>query len=62
MSYGDQSSPRFLPVVAKLAAVLPRAELRVFAGAGHVPVRTHAAEYVAAVTAFADAADAAGPS
>ena len=62
MSYGDQSPPRFLPVVAKLAAVLPRAELRVFAGAGHVPVRTHAAAYVAAVTAFADAADAAGPS
>ncbi len=32
MSHGDQSSPRFPPVVAKLAAVLPRAELRVFFG------------------------------
>jgi pimeloyl-ACP methyl ester carboxylesterase len=61
LSYGDQTSPSFLPVVAKLAAVLPRAELRVFAGAGHVPVRTHAAEYVAAVTAFAEAADATRP-
>jgi pimeloyl-ACP methyl ester carboxylesterase len=58
LTYGDQSPACFPPVVAQLAAVLPHAETRVFAGAGHVPAQTHPAEYVAAVVAFAEAAKA----
>jgi pimeloyl-ACP methyl ester carboxylesterase len=57
LSHGDTSPPWFAPVVAKLAAVLPHAETRVFVGAGHVAIDTHAAEYVAAVTALAAAVD-----
>jgi pimeloyl-ACP methyl ester carboxylesterase len=58
LTYGDQSPSWFLPIVAKLATVLPRAETRVFAGAGHLPMVTHPAEYAAAVMTHADAADA----
>ena len=62
LTYGDQSPACFPPVVGKLAAALPRAQTRVFVGAGHVPRDTHPAEYAAAVTAFAEAADAVAPS
>lgn len=58
LTYGDQSPSWFVPIVAKLATVLPRVETRVFAGAGHLPMVTHPAEYAAAVMAHADAADA----
>ena len=58
LTHGDQSPTWFVPIVAKLATVLPRAETRVFAGAGHLPMVTHPAEYAAAVMAHADAADA----
>lgn len=58
LTYGDQSPTWFLPIVAKLATVLPRAETQVFAGAGHLPMVTHPAEYAAAVMAHAEAADA----
>ena len=58
LTHGDQSPPFYPPIVAKLATVLPRAETRVFAGAGHLPMVTHPAEYAAAVMAHADAADA----
>ena len=61
LTHGDQSFPFYPAIVAKLAAVLPRAETRLFAGAGHVAIRTHPAEYAAAVAAFAEAADAAAP-
>jgi pimeloyl-ACP methyl ester carboxylesterase len=58
LTYGDQSPSWFVPIVAKLATVLPRVETRVFAGAGHLPMVTHPAEYAAAVMAHAEAADA----
>ncbi len=60
LTYGDASPACFHPVVATLAAALPRAQVHVFFGAGHVPLETHAAEYVAILTAFAEAADATG--
>jgi pimeloyl-ACP methyl ester carboxylesterase len=56
-TYGDQSQASFPPVAVRLAATVPSARLRVFAGAGHVPVDTQPAEYVAAVTAFATSID-----
>lgn len=55
LTTGDQSFPFWSPVVAKLAAVLPHAQTRVIAGAGHVPQASHPEEYGAAVTAFAGA-------
>jgi pimeloyl-ACP methyl ester carboxylesterase len=61
LTLGEQGAPFFPPIVAALAAALPRAETRVFAGAGHLPQESHPAEYAAAVAAFAEAADAAGP-
>jgi hypothetical protein len=39
---------------------MPHAEVRVFVGAGHIVIDTHLADYVAAITGFAEAADAAG--
>lgn len=59
LTHGDRSTLDYRPILAALAAVLPRAETRCFAGAGHVPVQTHPAEYAAAVAAFAEAAEAA---
>jgi pimeloyl-ACP methyl ester carboxylesterase len=52
LSHGNRSFSFFPPIVRKLAGVLPRAELREFAGAGHVPHTSHPAEFVDAVTAF----------
>ena len=60
LTYGDQSLPYFPPIVRKLGAVPPRAEVRLLAGVGHVPHATHPDEYAATVAAFAEAADAAG--
>ena len=54
---GDQSPIWFAPIVAKLATVLPRAEIHVFAGAGHLPMVTHPVEYASAIAAFADTVD-----
>jgi pimeloyl-ACP methyl ester carboxylesterase len=59
LTRGDQSLPFFAPIVAALGAALPRAEVRVLAGAGHVPQASHPEAYAAAVAAFADAVDAA---
>jgi pimeloyl-ACP methyl ester carboxylesterase len=59
LTYGDRSPGWFAPVVERLASVLPCAEKRVFVGAGHVAIDTHAVEYVEAVTALAARADAA---
>jgi pimeloyl-ACP methyl ester carboxylesterase len=61
LTHGDRSPACFPPVVARLAAALPRAETRLFAGSGHVAIDTHPAEYAAAVAAFEEAADAAAP-
>jgi pimeloyl-ACP methyl ester carboxylesterase len=57
LTYGDQSPPFYPPVVAKLAGAVPRAELRCFAGAGHVPHASHPVDYVATIFAFAQAAN-----
>ena len=54
---GDQSPIWFPPIVAELATFLPRAEIQVFAGAGHLPMVTYPVEYASAIAAFADAAD-----
>jgi pimeloyl-ACP methyl ester carboxylesterase len=58
LTTGDRSPAWFAPIVAKLSTALPRAETRVFTGAGHLPMVTHPDEYAAAIIAFADAADA----
>jgi pimeloyl-ACP methyl ester carboxylesterase len=58
LTRGDQSPAWFAPIVAKLATVLPRTETRIFAGAGHLPMVTHPAQYAAVIATFADAADA----
>lgn len=52
LSLGDQSPPAFAPVIAKLAAVAPRAEVMTFAGAGHIPHVTDPERYVEAVVDF----------
>jgi hypothetical protein len=57
LTHGDQSAPCFLPVVNRLSDLLPLAEVLTFAGAGHVPVRTHPKEYATAITVFTEAAD-----
>ena len=57
LTCGDQSPIWFASIVAKLAKVLPRAEMRVFTGAGHLPMVTHPVEYAAAIAAFADTVD-----
>jgi len=52
LSQGDQSPPTFAPVVAKLAAALPRAKVLTFRGAGHVPHTTHPEAYVDAIVSL----------
>lgn len=49
---GDASPPMFPPIIATLAAALPRARRHTFAGAGHVPHLTHPDDYVATMTDF----------
>jgi pimeloyl-ACP methyl ester carboxylesterase len=52
LTTGDQSPPTFAPVVAKLADVLPNAEVVTLSGAGHIPHTTHPDAYVDAILAF----------
>ena len=52
LTTGDQSPPTFAPVVEKLAAALPNAQVRVFPGAGHVPHVSHPDAYVDAILNF----------
>jgi pimeloyl-ACP methyl ester carboxylesterase len=64
LTRGDQSLPFWARCVTKLAELLPNAQTRVIAGAGHVPQASHPAEYAAAVSSFfvaADTANSAGP-
>jgi pimeloyl-ACP methyl ester carboxylesterase len=49
---GQQSPPTYAPVIALLAAALPRAQTLTFPDAGHLPHVTHPAAYVDAVRAF----------
>lgn len=53
LTQGDRSPPIFAPVVARLAAALPRAEVFTFRGGGHVPHATVPDAFVDAVAAFA---------
>jgi pimeloyl-ACP methyl ester carboxylesterase len=50
---GSESPPFFAPVLEKLAAVLPNATRKTFAGAGHLPHLTHPQDYVEAIIEFA---------
>ena len=52
LSTGDKSDPAFRAVVKRLAPLLPHAELTMVAGAGHIPHRTHPAEYAALLNEF----------
>jgi pimeloyl-ACP methyl ester carboxylesterase len=52
LTTGDTSPPIFAPVIARLGAVIPGAEVVPLAGAGHAPHVTHPGLYVEAVTAF----------
>jgi pimeloyl-ACP methyl ester carboxylesterase len=57
LSDGAETPPFFTMVLDKLAAVLPNATRKTFAGAGHIPHVTHPQEYVAAITEFIDGAE-----
>jgi pimeloyl-ACP methyl ester carboxylesterase len=59
LSRGDASEPFFHPIVELLARVMPWADTRVYAGAGHVPHLSHPVEYAATLAAFVAAAEAA---
>jgi pimeloyl-ACP methyl ester carboxylesterase len=52
LTQGTESPPAFPPVVAKLAAALPMAELVSFPGAGHIPHITHPDAYVEVTRSF----------
>ena len=52
LTTGDQSPPTFSPVVEKLAAELPSAEVVTFSGAGHIPHATHPDLYAGVIIAF----------
>jgi pimeloyl-ACP methyl ester carboxylesterase len=52
LSTGDRSPPIYSPVLAKLADVLPQAEIMTFPGAGHIPHVTHPDACVEVITDF----------
>jgi pimeloyl-ACP methyl ester carboxylesterase len=52
LTTGDQSAPFFPLVVSRLAAVMPQATRRTYAGAGHVPHLSHPEEFARVVTEF----------
>jgi pimeloyl-ACP methyl ester carboxylesterase len=52
LTTGDASPPIFAPVMAKLRAAVPGADVVTFAGAGHIPHVTHADVYIEVLTAF----------
>lgn len=53
LTLGDQSPPAFAPVVTRLSAALPHAEVVTLPGAGHVPHVTHPDAYVETIIEFA---------
>lgn len=53
LTIGDQSPPFFRLVVDRIATVMPRAAVRTYAGAGHVPHLSHPDEYARTVAEFA---------
>ncbi len=52
LTKGTESAPFFPRVIDKVAGALPHAEVRTFAGAGHVPHLTHPEDYVRTLTDF----------
>jgi pimeloyl-ACP methyl ester carboxylesterase len=52
LTLGEQGPPFFPPIVEKVAKVLPQAERKTFAGAGHEPEQSHPEVYVATVAEF----------
>jgi pimeloyl-ACP methyl ester carboxylesterase len=52
LSTGDRSASIYSPVLAKLADVLPSAEILTFPGVGHVPHASHPDVYVAVLRDF----------
>jgi pimeloyl-ACP methyl ester carboxylesterase len=52
LTQGDQSPPYLTPVVARLAEILPQAEVVTYVGAGHTPHTTHPDAYVELITSF----------
>ncbi len=52
LSQGGTSAPFFPRVMAQLAGALPHARRHTFAGAGHLPYRTHPDDYVRVLTEF----------
>ena len=53
LTQGDQSPPFFSKIIARLAETMDSAEVRTLPGAGHEPHKTHAADYVSAISRFA---------
>ena len=52
LSQGEVSPPFFRDIVGRVAEAVPGARVRTFAGAGHVPHRTHPEEWAATVAAW----------
>ena len=52
LTTGDETDAAFVAVTQRLAAAMPHAEWVTLAGAGHIPHRTHPAEYAALLTSF----------
>ena len=52
LTTGDRSPPIFAPVIARLAAALPRAETHRFPDAGHIPHVTHPEAWTETALAF----------
>jgi pimeloyl-ACP methyl ester carboxylesterase len=60
LSSGDQSPPIFVPVVRRLAELLPQARRLVYPGAGHIPHVTHPDLYVSEIVAFTSGSNGGG--
>lgn len=52
LTHGTNSPALFPAVIAELEAVIPRAEVEVLAGAGHIPHATHPDMWTSALTRF----------
>ena len=52
LTHGELSPPFFTAIVERLGAAMPQAQRKRFAGAGHVPHMSHAAQYATEVTNF----------
>ncbi|HEX7277000.1 MAG TPA: alpha/beta hydrolase [Acidimicrobiales bacterium] len=54
LTHGTESPALFPAVIAKLASLVPEAEVDVYAGAGHLPHATHPEDWTARLLAFHD--------